>query len=237
MNLNFLQSGLELLHRGGWVMWPLLLLSTIAVAVMLERAFALREVAVDNDKLMDDLRILIMEEREAEALQRAEATPGPVAAIIASGLRNRHLDFPDIERAMEELALRETPLLHERLGVLDTVITLAPLLGLLGTITGMIQAFDVVSSASGAEAPAAITGGVAEALIATATGLSVAIMTLPFYNYFTERVKEMIANMEIRATQLLNILALRRHSEEQRKLISWQSKKVTMPELFNVHTS
>jgi hypothetical protein len=118
---------------------------------------------------MDDLRVLIMEEREAEALQRAESTPGPVAAIIASGLRNRHLDFPDIERAMEELALRETPLLHERLGVLDTVITLAPLLGLLGTITGMIQAFDVVSSASGAEAPAAITGGVAEALIATAT--------------------------------------------------------------------
>lgn len=237
MNLHFLESGFELLHRGGWVMYPLLLLSTISVAVMLERALALREVAVDNDKLMDDLRVLIMEEREAEALQRAESTPGPIAAIIASGLRNRHLDFPDIERAMEELALRETPLLHARLGVLDTVITLAPLLGLLGTITGMIQAFDVVSSASGSEAPAAITGGVAEALIATATGLSVAIMTLPFYNYFSERVKEMIANMEIRATQLLNILALRRHREEQEKLILWQSRKVTAPELFTVHTS
>ena len=107
---------------------------------------------------------------------------------------------------MEELALRQTPLLHKRLGVLDTVITMAPLLGLLGTITGMIQSFNVVSTA-GSSAPTAITGGVAEALIATAAGLTIAIMTLPVYNYLTERVKEIVADMEVRATQLLNILA------------------------------
>src|SRR4028119_1618303 len=111
---------------------------------------------------------------------------------------------------MEELALRETPLLHKRLGVLDTVITMAPLLGLLGTITGMIQSFNVVSTA-GSSAPAAITGGVAEAPIATASGLAVAIFTLPAYNGFTEKVKEIIAEMEVCATELLNIFARHKH--------------------------
>src|SRR4028119_2449873 len=110
---------------------------------------------------------------------------------------------------MEELALRETPLLHKRLGVLDTVITMAPLLGLLGTITGMIQSFNVVSTA-GSSAPTAITGGVAEALIATAAGLGIAIAILPIYNWLTEKVKEIISEMEVSATEILNMLASKR---------------------------
>jgi biopolymer transport protein ExbB len=119
---------------------------------------------------------------------------------------------------MEELALRETPHLHKRLGVLDTIITMAPLLGLLGTITGMITAFNVVAGPDAANKTEAITGGVAEALIATAAGLTVAIATLPVYNYLTEKVKEIIAEMETRATQLLNILANQREEETRRTL-------------------
>ncbi|RYG68455.1 MotA/TolQ/ExbB proton channel family protein [bacterium] len=225
--MQILQSGLDLIHKGGWVMYPLLALSVIAVAVILERGLSIREAAVDAEKLFHDLEPLLKERKYSDALQRCRQDSGPVAAILSAGVSNRHLDFAGIERSMEELALRETPLLQQRLGVLDTVITMAPLMGLLGTITGMIQAFNVVAGA-GASAPTAITGGVAEALIATATGLTIAIVTLPFYNYFTERVGEIISEMEVSATRLLNILAITHFQDEQKRRVSL-SKPLILP--------
>lgn len=201
-----LYQAIQIFHKGGWIMWPLLVLALAAIAVSIERTMAIRKAASDNDAFIEELRKRLNAADFEGALQLCDQTPGPVPQLLASGIRTRHLDNASIERAMEELALRQTPLLHKRLGVLDTVITMAPLLGLLGTITGMIQSFNVVSTA-GSSAPTAITGGVAEALIATAAGLTIAIMTLPVYNYLTERVKEIVADMEVRATQLLNILA------------------------------
>lgn len=186
-------------------MWPLLLCAVLSVAVMLERFISINRAAADNEGLTNEVRELLSQGRVNEAQQLCESRPGPVAALLANGIRNKDLDSDSIERAMEELALRETPMLYKRLGVLDTVITVAPLLGLLGTITGMMSTFNVVQSA-GQNNPSAITGGIAEALIATATGLAIAIVTLVGYNYLTEKVKEIIADMEIRATQLMNIL-------------------------------
>lgn len=214
--MGLFQNGLEFLLKGGWIMYPLFVLAVISVAVMIERFISIRKAAADTEKMLAQVHADLKAGRVEEALRLCEATPGPVAALIASGIRNRHLDNAEIERAMEELALRETPLLHKRLGVLDTIITMAPLLGLLGTITGMIQAFNVVAGPNTGNQASAITGGVAEALIATATGLTIAIVTLPAYNYLTEKVKEIIADMETRATQLLNILANLRAGEERR---------------------
>ena len=199
-------QAIEIFKHGGWIMWPLLASALIAIYVSIERTIAIRKAASANADFMHRVRGLVTKNDFDGALKLCDDTRGPIPQLIGNGLRNRHLDNADIERSMEELALRETPLLHKRLGILDTVITMAPLLGLLGTITGMIQSFNVVSTA-GASAPTAITGGVAEALIATAAGLTIAIMTLPVYNYLTERVKEIVADMEVRATQLLNILA------------------------------
>ena len=208
-----LQRGLEFLLKGGWIMWPLFACAVASVAVMLERFISIRRASTDTEALLENAKKLIAQNKTTEALALCENTRGPVAAILASGIRNRHLDNAAIERSMEELALRETPLLHKRLGVLDTVITMSPLLGLLGTITGMIQAFNVVAGPNAANQTAAITGGVGEALIATATGLAIAIATLPIYNYLTEKVKEVISDMEVRATQLLNFLASQRDLE------------------------
>lgn len=208
-----LQAGLDFLLKGGWVMWPLFACAVISVTVMIERSIALRRAAADTEELLEDVRKLLTVGKIDDALARCDRASGPVAIIIASGIRNSHLDNASIERAMEELALREAPLLQKRLGILDTIITLSPLLGLLGTITGMISAFNVVSTTTGGAAPTAITGGVAEALIATATGLAVAIVNLPVYNYLTEKVREIIADIEVRATQLLNILANLREAQ------------------------
>jgi biopolymer transport protein ExbB len=198
------------LIQGGPVMWPLLLSAIISIVVMIERSIALSKASSNNDELIAKVKTLLLANNADEALKVCEATSGPSAALLAGGIRNRHLDNDAIERAMEELALRETPALYRRLAWLDTIITVAPLLGLLGTVTGMIKAFHVVGGPGGISAPTAITSGVAEALYATATGLGIAIVTLIGYNALSEKVKTIVADMEVRATQLLNILANRK---------------------------
>jgi biopolymer transport protein ExbB len=207
-----LMNGIGFLIKGGPVMWPLFICAILAVTVMIERFIAITKASTDTDELLDQVKSLLNQGKIAEAGRLAEQSTGPVASIFAAGIRSHHLDSDTIERTMEELALRETPMLYKRLGILDTIITIAPLLGLLGTVTGMIKSFHVVGTA-GLNNSFGITSGVAEALIATATGLAIAIITLIGYNYLTEKVKEVIAEMEIRATQLMNILANLRTGE------------------------
>lgn len=209
-------NGIHYLLNGGPVMYPLFACAIIAVAVMIERFIVITRVLSDNEGLSDQVRDLLQQDRIIEAIKLCEERSGPVPALLASGIRSRHLDSDAIERTMEELALRETPILYRRLSILDTIVTIAPLLGLLGTVTGMIRAFHIVGAASGLNNTAGISGGVAEALIATATGLAIAIVTLIGYNILTEKVKEVIADMEVRATQLMNTLASLRGTEGRR---------------------
>ena len=107
---------------------------------------------------------------------------------------------------MEEQGTREISALTHWLGYLDTIVTIAPLLGLLGTVTGMISAFHVIAVKEGMSTPTAITGGVAEALVATATGLAVAIVTLVGYNHLQERIKSIVAEIETSGTAMTNVL-------------------------------
>lgn len=204
--MNGLMNAFELIQRGGLVMYPLLLCSVLAVAVMIERGYALRRAEADSEALMAKVRNRLMEGDLNGALDAAKAAPGPVARTLEGGLNASHLSLPAIERRMEEIALAETPELHKRLAWLDTIITISPLLGLLGTVIGMVSSFRIIGS-TGASHPTAITAGVAEALIATATGLTIAIVTLVGYNALTERVRTILSRIELSATQLLNLLA------------------------------
>jgi biopolymer transport protein ExbB len=205
-------GAIELLVKGGPVMIPLGICSVLAIAVMIERWRALSAAGAGAESLMDGVRERLMDGRVIEAMKLVDAAPGPIARVLAAGLRTfsqgRHRDTiqGDVERAMMEMAMRETPRLQRRVGVLDTIITVAPLLGLLGTVTGMMGSFKVFSAA-GLSQPNAITGGVAEALIATAAGLGIAIVTLVGYNALTEKVREITGEIELRGTQLLNVLA------------------------------
>lgn len=199
------------LLRGGPVMWPLFLCGVVSVAVMIERFLAIGAAVKDNEALMGRISALLKAGQGADALEFCERSPGRIAKVVAGGLRSTHLDRVWIERSMEEMALKELPTLYDRLGVLDTIVTLAPLLGLLGTVTGMIHAFHVVGSTAGLGNPNAITSGVSEALVATSVGLTIAIVTLPAYNFLTERVKQNIGEMEMCAAQFLNVIATMKH--------------------------
>jgi biopolymer transport protein ExbB len=198
-----------LLVKGGLVMVPLLLSSIISLAVILERfCFWCRLRAQEQG---DGVLALVAEGNLGQAMQVARASQHPVARVLLVGLEHQHL-APGT--AMEVTSQAQVHRLKRYLPMLDTIITLAPLLGLLGTVTGMISSFGIVSE-EGLGQSHAITGGVAEALIATATGLAVAILTLVPYNYFRARSEAVTDLIEERATHLELLLAELQEQEKK----------------------
>jgi biopolymer transport protein ExbB len=183
-------AALTILAKGGMVMIPLGLCSITALAVVIERAIRWLRLGA----LGEADRVLAAASRgEWEtAVATGETSRSPVARVLAAGLRHRN---PAPALAMEAAAQDELARLRRYLPLLDTVITLAPLLGLLGTVTGMIGAFGIMTQA-GLNQPTAITGGVGEALVSTAAGLAVAIGALVPYNFFQRRAEAMAEAIE-----------------------------------------
>jgi biopolymer transport protein ExbB len=180
----------SIIIKGGIVMIPLLACSLISLALTIERIIFWTKLK-SKDVLCQMLALVDGNEFE-QALKLGKNSSQPIARVLAAGIAHCN---PAPSKAMEAAAQAEIPLLKSRLGVLDTIVTLAPLLGLLGTVVGMIGSFDVMADV-GMGQPHAVTGGVAEALIATATGLLIAILTLISYNYFTARAEREMDQME-----------------------------------------
>src|SRR6185369_8142739 len=172
-----MQHILGILIKGGVVMIPLLACSLISLTLTIERFMFWAKLR--SKDILQQIISLVEKGEFEQALRLGKESTQPIARVMAAGIAHRN---PGPAKAMEAAAQAEIPVLKSRLGVLDTVVTLAPLLGLLGTVVGMIGSFDVMSEA-GLGQPHAVTGGVAEALIATATGLLIAILTLVSYNY------------------------------------------------------
>lgn len=177
----------ELIRKGGPVMWPLLLTSVISVAVVLERLFfIIREKARRKPEAVDQILKLAEEGRLTEAVTIGEGSTDFVARTLSYGIKNRDTSFSN---ALLRAANKELKRFGQGASVLDTIITLAPLLGLFGTVTGMIHAFGLLGGAE-LEAPSVITGGIAEALIATAFGLVIAMLALIPFNYLNARMED-----------------------------------------------
>jgi len=185
-----MQHILGILIKGGVVMIPLLACSLISLTLTIERFMFWAKLR--SSDILQQIISLVEKGEFEQALRLGKESTQPIARVMAAGIAHRN---PAPAKAMEAAAQAEIPVLKSRLGVLDTVVTLAPLLGLLGTVVGMIGSFDVMSEA-GLGQPHAVTGGVAEALIATATGLLIAILTLVSYNYFTAKAEREVDRME-----------------------------------------
>lgn len=186
---------IQTLIAGGWMMIPLLLCSLVAVAVVLERAwYFFRLPSLTN---AEQMLKLVAQGKFTDALLLHEHTPHPVLRIMAAGILARTAS-PD--KAMEAASIAELTGMKRSLPALDTIITLAPLLGLLGTIIGMIDSFGIMAD-QGIGQPHAVTGGVAEALICTATGIFVAVIALVPYNHFLARIERLTEQIEHYATR------------------------------------
>ncbi|WP_371381342.1 MotA/TolQ/ExbB proton channel family protein [Sporomusa aerivorans] len=186
---------MEELLKGGWMLLPLAVCSVTAIAVIIERVIFFRRIKATQQA--EIILEMVGNKRRDEAAVLAEKSVSPLIRVLAAGIVNHQQP----SKAMEAAGVNEVAAMRRGLPVLDTVITLSPLLGLLGTIIGMIDSFQIMAL-SGMSQPHAVTGGVAEALIATAAGITVAVIALIPYNYFVARIERETETIEYYATRL-----------------------------------
>ncbi len=199
--MEFFASIFSLFSKGGPVMYPLLACSFVVVAIFIERCAYLSSARTDIAALLPELAGKLASGNWDEAARLCATAKGTAAAMLAQCLGNPVHDRQQLEQMLEASATRLVAKLRYRLNFLDTIVTLAPLLGLLGTVIGMIQSFSVLTIKAGQ--PLAITGGVGEALVATAAGLCVAIIALVAHSYLTHRIEAIIADMEEAANSVV----------------------------------
>ena len=196
---------LEFINAGGWLVWPIIACSVVSVAIIIERAVALRRKRVLPARLTVQVREWARLGRVAQSNVEELKSSSPLGKIIASGVLNRGRGREVIRESIEETGRHVVHELERYLNTLGTIASVCPLLGLLGTVIGMIRVFNVITL-QGVGDPSVLAGGISEALITTAAGLTVAIPSLMFYRYFRGRVDEYVVGMEQEALLLVDIL-------------------------------
>ncbi len=187
-------------------MWVLLALSTIGLVLFVERALFLHRGQIRTTQFLEGIKNIVRKRRVVEALTVAEETPGPVAAMVKAGLL--HYEEPEdrIRAAMTEAALVEIPVLERRLGAIAVIAQVAPVLGLLGTILGMIEAYQQFEKAGAYATAGALSGGMWQALITTAAGLAVGIAARLGHHFLAGRMRALVYDMEWVANDILRFL-------------------------------
>lgn len=191
------------LLKGGFLMWPILLCSVTSIAIILERFYFFYKIRLRIPNLLSRVRNFLKQENVEEALKLCETTPGPIPHILAIGIRIHRRTLEERERIITQAVSKVIRQLEKHLNILAIIGNVAPLLGLLGTVNGMIKAFMKIQELSGSVDVSVLAGGIWEALITTAAGLSVAIPTIVFYHYFDGRADNVVSDMKEAATELL----------------------------------
>ncbi len=197
---------LEIVKAGGWLMVPILLCSVIAVAIVLERLWSLRRRRVVPRGLL----MKVWEQARSGGpavevqLQRLRAR-SPLGQVLAAGLAAQDQSREVMKETIEETGRRVAHELERFLNTLGTIAMITPLLGLLGTVVGMIEVFTVITEI-GVGSPRDLAGGISQALVTTAAGIGVAIPTLIFHRYFRGRVDELVIEMEMEAVKLVEVI-------------------------------
>ena len=196
---------LEFVFAGGWVMLPLILCSVVATAIVLERMWALRSRRVTPPNLVQQVWQLArsgrMDEKRLYALKRSS----PLGRLLAAGLVHLGQDRALMKESIEDIGRHVVHDLERHLGTLAMIGEISPLLGLLGTVFGMIKMFGAVD-AHGLGNPSTVAGGIAQALVTTAAGLIVAIPAVMFHRYFRRRVDDLVVVMEQDVLKLVDVL-------------------------------
>ena len=199
---------MNLFADGGTMMYPLMICSLLAFGVMIAKAWTLWVAHRESRGLLTEIEEMVRDGRVREALDMAEERPGPVAAILHSGLRRvyeKDATGRDVEKAVQTTGVIELGFLERGLVVLATIANVAPLMGFLGTVAGMISAFGAIAEAGQVDA-ALVAGGIKVALITTATGLIIAVPVNIGYNFFVTRIDKLIVDMEEGTGAVLRLL-------------------------------
>ncbi len=195
----------QLFNDGGWAMWPIAFLLVFGVAIALERLYTLSQAAIDATGFFQQLEEAMRTGGAKQAAQLCSETRGPVASVIHAGLLRLHRGVDNVEKTIENAGAVQMAFLERGMVWLSTVANLAPMVGFLGTVSGMIGAFQAIKVAGDVE-PSLVAGGISEALITTAAGLVVGIITQFCYNFFSSRIDKIIADMQEHTAGFIDIL-------------------------------
>lgn len=198
---------IDYMQKGGPLMWLLVLLSIVATVVFIERLLYYHRVSIRVGEFLRGLSNLIGRRRFAEALHECAGTAGPVARVIHAALVRHEAPRAELKEIVQEAGQLEVPKLERRLPLLATIAYVAPMVGLLGTVTGLIDAFITLSSnAGGIAATADISTGVYKSLLTTAAGLAVAIPASLAYSFLSSRVNTLLHDMERAGIEIVNLI-------------------------------
>ncbi len=201
---------LELMQKGGPVMWVILALSALGVAVFLERLIHLHRAQIRVGAFMRGLANLVKEERYEEVRRQCLSTPGPVARVALSAVLARECPRSELRDIVQEAGQLEVPRLEHHLPLLVGLAYVTPLLGLLGTVLGLLEAFYLISTQGGYATVADISGAVYQSLISAAAGLAVAIPALIGAGFLSSRVQDLVHDMERAGIEMVNLLKNRK---------------------------
>lgn len=201
---------LDVLVKGGPVMIPLLFCSVLAVAVALERLWYLFSTRVDSEDLMDEVKLALNQGKLLEAVQIAKRSRSQVAALVATGIAYSDRPREELREVLDDVGRAEVFKMEQRLVLLEAIATISPLLGLLGTVTGIIRTFNVLGALQGLGSPQDLSSGIAEALITTAAGLIIAIPALALYQWISSIIDRRVADMNRRSAEILDIVTAMR---------------------------
>lgn len=200
----------EIVRAGGPLMWPIIFCSIIAAAIVLERLWTLQDKRVLPEELPRKVWQLIENGQVTDKVIVALEQHSPLGRLLAAGLTNRHRSHEVLMERLEDAGRHVVHELERYLNTLGTIAGVSPLLGLLGTVTGIIRAFDAIQ-AGGMGSPTVLSGGIAEALVCTAAGLCVAIPSLIAYRYLRGKVERLVVEMEKHAIRMADALEAAAH--------------------------
>ena len=193
---------------GGYVMWPILLCSIIAVYIIIERFLVLKKAKANVSQFMLNLKVLLRKNDIRSAIDLCDNVKAPVSRILKQGILRYNRGHQVIREAIENAGSEEIYKLEKGLSILATIAGIAPLLGFFGTVTGIIQAFQMIQNAGGVVNAGDLAGGIWEALLTTAFGLFVGIPAYFFYNYFVNRIKRFVFEIESSSNEFLDLIQL-----------------------------
>ena len=205
----------EIVKAGGWVMVPIILCSIVALAIIGERLWSLQRKRICPSRLVPQIWQWVKDGQLDASHVAMLRSDSPLGRILAAGLMNLRRDRVTMKEAIEDVGRQVVPELERYLNTLGTIASISPLLGLLGTVTGIIRAFHALSEGERMGSPTLLACGISEALIATAAGLLVAIPSLMFYRYFRGRVDELVVYMEQESLKMVEMLHGERGGEKE----------------------
>ncbi len=194
--MDSLFSAFDLLTKGGIIMWPIFICSIIALAIIIERLYFFIKQLGNPERALENVNGMLDQGKYAQAFDLSRRTEGPASRMVQMGHKNRVLPRQKLEEKLSVTGQEELLKMGSKLRVLEVISTISPLMGLLGTVIGMVQAFNQVAQFKGQVNPSLLAGGIWEALLTTAAGLSVAIPTVIMLHFFERKIERISFLME-----------------------------------------